>query len=249
MKNLKNVISVVSLVLAMFIGVNVNAQVPDIDWTDNGNSTVQQYSNSNNPYDYAGKQHNQIVSEFLTKYGNEKLSIEETIKLTNKICDEHDLQGERLTLKQFNYGMSDIKNNFRGTVEKSNLSSNGKKELQTLLDYMVVNGFKGSVNKEEVIGYIKDFENGILKNRELKENDKVTLLQLSSVGRYSVGMWHNSYNTTMSEKRTPGWLRWLIVGAADVAGGVAGGGAFSVATGAAASTTANTLVSEVDKEK
>lgn len=44
----------------------------------------------------------------------------------------------------------------------------------------------------------------------------------------------------------PRWIRWLIVGAADIAGGVAGGGAFSVAPGAAASTTTITVI---DKAK
>lgn len=204
MKNLKNVISGLSFILAISMVSNMSGQI--IGSTNEVNSTTFDYSNPENPYDAAGIQHNEIVIEFLKRYGNEKLSFQKTIELTNKICDEHELKGDRLTLEQFNYGMSDIKNNFRGVVEKSNLSYNGKKELQTLLNFMVVNGFEGSVNLEEVVSYIKEFESGILNNKELKEYDKVSLLQLSSVGRHSVGMWYNSYNTTANEKRTPGWL-------------------------------------------
>ncbi|WP_213524253.1 hypothetical protein [Nonlabens sp.] len=251
MKNLKNIIRGVSFVLSLFMVFNVSGQT-------NGSRTGENlisidYDNPDNPYDDTGIKHNEIVMEFLKRYGNERLAIQKTLDLTNELCDEHELKGERLTLKQFNYGVSDIKNSFSGTVEKSNLSYTGKIELQRLLDFIVSNGFKGGIDLEEVVIYIKDFESSIMKNRELTESDKTSLLQLSSVGRHSVGMWYKIYNSPtaqkIAEKRTPGWLRWLVVGAADVAGGVAGGGAFSVATGVAASTTTNTFISTVDKEK
>lgn len=251
MKNLKNIITGVSFVLAMLMVFHVSGQINGL--TTGENSTSIDYNNPENPYDAAGIKHNEIVLEFLKRYGNEKLSIQKTLDLTNEICDEYELKGERLTLKQFNYGVSDIKNNFKGTVEKSDLSYTGKKELQRLLDFIVSNGFKGGVGLGDVVSYIKNFENSVLKNRELTESDKASLLQLSSIGRHSVGMWYEIYNPSTAEKinqkKTPGWLRWLVVGAADVAGGVAGGGAFSVATGVAASTSANTLISTVDQEK
>lgn len=251
MKNLKNTAALISFVLSVFMVVNVSGQINGS--TTGENSTSINYDNPDNPYDASGIKHNEIVMEFLKRYGNEKLSIQKTLDLTNELCDEHELKGERLTLKQFNYGVIDIKNSFSGTVEKSNLSYTGKIELQRLLDFIVSNGFKGGVGLEEVVIYIKDFESSIMQNRELTESDKASLLQLSSVGRHSVGMWYKIYNSPTAEKvgqkRTPGWLRWLIVGAADVAGGAAGGGAFSVATGVAASTTTNTFISTVDKEK
>jgi hypothetical protein len=247
MKNLKNIISCLILITVF----NANSQNLNIDWSDNGNSTVQKYSNSENPFDTAGKKHNILVSEFLKINNSKKLSVEETISLANDFCDAKELDGGRLTMVQFNYGIKDIKNNFRGVVERLDISKMGKFKLQELFNFMVQNGTKGNISIEEVTSYIVSFENSVLKNNSLNKKDKEVILSSTSVARFSTGFWYNynSADTTGQAKRTPGWLRWLIVGAADVAGGVAGGGAFSVATGTAASLGANQLVSTVDKEK
>ena len=200
-------------------------------------------ANSKNPYDSAGKIHNDVVTEFLTKYGSQNLSTSKTIELTNAICDSRGMEGPRLTEMQFNAGMKDIKNNFKETVSKSSLSSNGKIELQRLFDYMVNGGFKGGITIQESTAFILNFEDQILANKSLTQSDKKFILESSSVARYSTSMWNN-IESKSSESQKPRWIRWLIVAAADVAGGVAGGGAFSVPLGAAASTTTITVIDQ-----
>jgi hypothetical protein len=146
--------------------------------------------------------------------------------------------------------MIDVKNNFKETVNNSSLSTSGKKELQTLFDFMLNNGFKGGISLSESVEYILNFENGIINNKELLESDVIFLLKSASVARHSIVLWEDYYaknTTTVTAKAEgPRWIRWLVVGAADVAGGMAGGGAFSVGTASIASTAA---IEVVDRAK
>jgi hypothetical protein len=232
MKNL-----IFSLIATVFIAMGAKAQ--DV-------------INKSNPQDNAGAQHNAVVREYLGKYASENFSVEKTIELTNAICKSKGIEGPFLTLEQYNVGVSDIKNNFKNIVNKSSLSAVGKTELQKLFDFMLNNGFSGQISFTECIDYMLKLENEILKNASLTANDKDFLLKSTSVARHSICLWNDYYKANTSSKSNnslnspPRWVRWLIVGAADVAGGVAGGGAFSVASGAAASVLA---VEVIDKAK
>lgn len=203
---------------------------------------AQDIVNKKNPYDKAGAQHNEVVREFIKKYSSEQLSFEKTIEVTNNICKSKGITDGQLTVKMFNNGIIDIKNNFKETVNKSSLSSEGKLELQKLFDFMLNNGFNGGVSFDESISFILNFEENVLKNNKLIKSDIEFLLKSASVGRYSVCLWKDYYGDIKSKETEnnsifkTNWVKWLIIGAADIAGGVAGGGAFSVASGATAST-------------
>ena len=77
------------------------------------NGNAQDVLNKNNPYDYVGVQHNQVVRAYLEKYGSKKMSTEETLRITNSLCQEEGICGNNLTLEEFNSGMEDFKNNFK----------------------------------------------------------------------------------------------------------------------------------------
>lgn len=225
------------LIATVFFGLGANAQ--DV-------------ANKNNPYDYVGIQHNEVVREFLKKYGLQNLSLEKTIELTTNICKSKGIEGSPLTVEQFNFGTTDIKNNFKGTVKNSSLSVEGKIQLQNLFDFMLINGFKGEITFKECTDYMMTFENAILNNKSLSKSDVILLLKSASVGIHSINLWNayygdnNSSNTqNASSKGGPRWVKWLVVAAADVAGGVAGGGAFSVVTAVSASTATHELVDKV----
>ncbi|RZL38820.1 MAG: hypothetical protein EOP00_28260, partial [Pedobacter sp.] len=130
-----------------------------------------QYENSKNPQDHTGILHNEIVDEYLKKYGKTNNSIEKTIELTNEIARSKGVAGPGLTVKQFNEGMSDIKNNFSGVVNKSSLSSKGKVELQRLFDYMLNNGFKGTLTFPQWKEFIFSFEDQIINSTVLTSDD------------------------------------------------------------------------------
>jgi hypothetical protein len=225
------------LIATMFFGLSANAQ--DV-------------INKNNPYDFAGVQHNQVVREFLKKHGSKNLSNEKTLELTNSICKSLGIKGETLTIEQFNFGMKDLKNNFKETVSKSSLSLNGKVELQKIFDFMLNNGFKGNVSFAESIDFFLKFESNVLINKNLTKSDMEFLLKSASVGRHSICLWKDYFRENISTKTEniftipQKWIRYLIVASADVAGGIVGGGAFSVASGAGASTLA---VEVIDKAK
>jgi hypothetical protein len=213
-------------------------------------ATAQSVTNKNNPYDSAGILHNQILTEFLSKHGaDKKMTSEKALEITNSICKSKKLEGKYLSFSEFNDGARDIKNNFRGVVSKSPLSESGKAELQKLFDYMLNNGFSGKANYKESVTFILELENIILKNKNLSKSDSEFLLKSTSVGRHSIGFWNDYYNreTTSNKNSTeegPRWIRWLLVGAADICGGVAGGGAFSVVGAVGASGAANTFIKE-----
>lgn len=202
-------------------------------------SWCQEYANQKNPFDNVGKQHNEIVNEFLSKYGSQKLSVEKTLELISGICKTKKIEGKGLTKAEFDNGIIDIKINFRETVSNSSLSKEGKGFLQKLFDYMLNNGFNGTVDYKECHAYILNFENDILENKTMSNSDKEFLLKSTSVGRHSINLWHKRFSDENNENnagRRRGWFSWLIVGAADICGGVAGGGAFSVPGAIGAST-------------
>lgn len=235
MKKIKQIITVVALAIFMLGSFSGNAQ-----------------ANPNNPYDSAGLQHNKVIKQFLEKYDSKNLSNQETLNILNNLCDENEIKGEKADMNFINFGIKDFKNNFRNVVNKSSLSKNGKLRFQGLLDYMITEGFKGEISYYQFFNYIIKFEDTIKNDKSITKKDMEFILKATSVARYSTFLWGNYYYDNMSLKSLNSkmtandgmttWWQWLIIGASDVAGGVAGGGAFSVSGAVGASGLANTLI-------
>lgn len=239
MKVLKNVATQVAFALILLVSFNSVAQIT-IDPNDPGNAT--------NPFDDAGKMHNEAVKLFLEKYSDEKLSVEEILDRSYEICVSLGMKGEKLSAVDFYSGMNDAKNNFRSIINSTDLSNSGKLKFQELIDYMMNNGLAGSLKISEFNKYILTFENNVLSNRLYSKSDRESLLKYSSIARHSSNFWYTYENSSSYENNADGnpprWIRWVIVGASDIAGAAAGGG-FNVISGVGASSAVNEVIDEV----
>lgn len=104
----------------------------------------------------------------------------------------------------------------------------------------------------EVYDFIINLEDKIIEDKKINDKDLKILLGGTSIGRYSCFFWNEiEFNNTInknSDKR-PFW-NWLVIGAADVIGGIAGGTvnfASAISTGGGASNVANTLTNPKNK--
>ncbi len=210
-----------------------------------GSFSVKAQSNPKNPYDYAGKQHNKVISKSLKKYSITKFS-DKQLAFVNNLIDSYNIKGKRLTINEINFIMDDYKNDFKNVINKSDLSSTGKKIIQDLISNVIKMSYDEKITYTIFYNSVVSLENKILSNKKLSPNDMKSLLELTSIARYSGFLWNDFYNikNTSSKKSfqeniyIKKWWKWLIIVAADVAGGVYG----NVAGAASASTAANTIL-------
>lgn len=205
---------------------------------------AQQPANSRNPFDNAGRIHNQLVEEYLRRFPSGHQGINEVATamqtIANNNADYRGLGESPIDARAIEAGAADITNNFRKVVSNAKVSAAAKTEIQSLLDHMftVADGTSGYA---EFHRYVLAYEDRAIANRALSEQDKKVVLSLSSVARYSTSLWNRVVPTTQQEStQRRRWYHWAIIGVADVAGTLAGGGV-NVGTGAAASGGAYTM--------
>ncbi|MEM9822917.1 MAG: hypothetical protein AAF985_17690, partial [Bacteroidota bacterium] len=125
------------------------------------------------------------------------------------------------------------------------------------------NYFLDAMEGDEIVyadayDYIIDFESSILSAKIWSSEDRERLLSATSIGRYSLYFWYHQEKTVgkgkgkvkggNAEKRP--WWNWLVIGVADVGGGIVGAGsgpAGAIGAGAAASNLANNLTKPDNK--
>ena len=91
------------------------------------------------------------------------------------------------------------------------------------------------------------FEQKIMEDKSISIKEKEILLESMSIARHSMYFWYNYYNnpTGATYQAKKKWWHWLIIGLADVAGGVLGsssGGLGAVKGACLASSTANQIL-------
>ena len=218
-------------------------------------------SNTKNKFDYVGKLHNEIVDTYLKNNFSYQNS-EELCNQINEIASKNNnfisIVGSdnfKADSKTIDLGINDFKNYFKNIINNQPMSENGKQNSQKLVNYLFESGFSSNkVSYQELFDYIVSFENEIIISKNLTDLDKQVLLSSSSVARYSLYFWNNHFKnnnenqTTSSQGRS--WWQWVIVGACDVAGGIAGAPgspALAVTTAASASTAAYTMTNPKTK--
>lgn len=207
---------------------------------------------SDNPYNYVGEIHNEIIQTFVNEYpegirdlSRLALTIDDMALSNNnyrqKFGDSHKATNPQVLID----GMRDFENNFHGMIDNIDTSREVKDRLKQLIDFMLREG-----NSEKEPNYtnfdseLARFERGIMDSNDFNQEEKKLLLYSTSVARNSSCFWNNYYNTGnrassqtqdgVSMKRK--WWQWVIVAAADVGGTMAG----TVATGISASGAAHT---------
>lgn len=241
------VCAVTLLGLSMFSCNNEN----EYDYT---NQTSQQVmykqstipANEKNVYDSAGVIHNKVINEVMNdlrdKYG--------TVNKLNRI-DVYEVLGTRLVndgffssmekfrtevpISTLNEILNDTTNFYEKAIARLNVSLEAKEfvvRLFSTLEKYSEETDDYSIYRREII----NIENDIIASQSLKTSEKEKLLKAMSIARYSLYYWFNFETSTLKAKR-PIW-KYLVVGGADILGGVIG----STATGISASALAVTIV-------
>lgn len=207
MKNLK--IPNLMLILLIVIGsIQVQAQNP---------------ANPENPYDYIGKIHNEILHEFRTKHKKPNMSIEETYAVFN------DLVSQNLTARKYNIiidnskadksiqllknGETHFKNNFKDLTGTLDVSTLAKEEISKVFTFIFKTALDKNMNFQDFHHYSINEEKRILSSR-LSDYEKNMLLGSYSTARYSYEFWTRSENN----RKGRGFWGTLAVIGGDVAG-------------------------------
>jgi len=211
--------------------------------------TLPAQENPKNPYDNAGKLHNKVISGFIKKYGNKNLTVKETIIKTLEECKKQGIEvnDKNVDEKVFIDLVNDKKYNFVNIVKKSTLSKKSKSILIKFFNE-IGNLKNGSpVDYKTVYKKIVEMEQRILDDKSIATNERKILLESMSIARYSLHFWYNYYNnpTGSASQAKKKWWRWVVIGLADVAGGILGsssGGLGAVKGACLASSTANQIL-------
>lgn len=100
-------------------------------------------ANSKNPFDHAGRIHNEIVLEYLRLH-KASVSTADLIQKVKSVSNANNsfinLKPENKTFPSVSFlenGVTDFKNNFKNVVANSGLTSEGKLEAQKFIDKML----------------------------------------------------------------------------------------------------------------
>lgn len=193
-------------------------------------------SNPNNPYDYVGSIHNEILTEFYkTRKENKSNTIQENIDKISLLTTSNKNFNKHFTNKNFNWATSklftdtakDAPSRLSNVINNLKISKQAKNLSIQLLDIVLDNDYK-DLNK--FYNLIIEFENSII-NSKLNNDEKEHLLCSSSIARYSAFLaFGNSQNNDGVQSKSKG-SGWRI--AADVGGGILGWAFGGVAGGIA----------------
>jgi hypothetical protein len=175
---------------------------------------------SKNPYDYAGKIHNDVLDVFFKKYYKPKMSFDEISQITKKLFlnnddfikyfGENDYSKINFTKDYMNETIKDLPNQFKNIISKysqdENLNLYLNEYIRGVLKFM-----NDDYPEKMVYNYVIEFEDIILKS-SLNEEQKKQILISTSITRFSNYYWNNSGVTSFKR----GWL-------ADAIGGIIGG--------------------------
>ena len=221
---------VFGLIATVIFGLTGNAQAP---------------SNDDNPYDYIGVIHNEVITEFFKQNDTPNMSIEDILTKIRPIILKNELYKSKfgseyssISPEQVKNYMPDVSNNFNTVVNDTKFSEEAKSMLNELL-----NSLSGANDFDKVYESVVSFENRVIESK-LSNSEKEIVLCSSSVARYSSYLWlvenpKPTYSNSLSSRTR--W--WSIV--ADVAGGIlgSGGGIAGAAAGAAGASCVSEAIS------
>lgn len=188
-------------------------------------------SNSDNPYDFVGKAHNEIIQSTKAKLdGNESnseivdIAYSETIKnSTFKRHINNEVEVYKLTNNDVNNGIQDAMDKYENILKDIDISDASKNIISQLIN-KIYDANDESLTYQEFYDYVIGVEDNLVKNKSrFKERDYIILLSSTSVARYSACAWTDCSNEAKSNNSDGSW--WIV--GADVVGGIIGGAAAS----------------------
>lgn len=190
--------------------------------------------NADNLWDSVGIYHNQALEYVIQESEGQPKSIPTYIGYCNQFITNTfekrvpDISSKLFSASSVEKLLSDTSTFFNNTIDSSRFSGSVKTYFKSMIsilkDTTDNNSFDYCFIKKKVV----EFENTIANDTNLSESEKDEILRTTSIARYSLFYWNNTFQSKLSggesisvKKRK--WWQWLIIGISDVAGGIAGG--------------------------
>lgn len=177
-------------------------------------------ANNINPYDSVGYWHNIILVGTL-----DKMSLTQTpdaTKITPFIVSvTSDKMGVSLPASYFDTvtgTVADEPNNFQDILNKTTYSDHLKGSLSTLLKLINRLG-ESATDYNQVKNAISSYEQGVINDTGLSQNEKKVALISASVARYSYYYW-SFKNPTAASLKARNIIKWIAAVTSDIGGGM-----------------------------
>lgn len=220
---------------------------------------IEDPANSDNPYDYYGLVHNQAVEAYIADGAVEAngTDLKKVMETSNQLLVEKTdfneyFEGGALAssdlLEPF---VEDFPDNMEAVISAGDASEAVQDKLTEFMNHFL-DATKGKeIGYDDAYDYIIDFESSIIGNKSWSAEDSERLLSATSIGRHSLHFWYTQQQTESlakdNDKPKRKWWTWIIIGVADVGGGIVGasisGGTQTLSGAVGASNLANTLTS------
>ena len=150
------------------------------------------YLNPNkNPFDIScGKRHNELVVSLIKNNNTEGPEVLTELYNNTEINDNETLfYKDRINTTLEFYSESKNSNNIVETV-KNLVSKNISDNILNVIMNSYIDGVYATGNLDDAIKLTYDYENYIISNVEISEEQRTILLMGLSVGKYSFNLWH-----------------------------------------------------------
>jgi hypothetical protein len=199
-------------------------------------------ANSDNPLDSIGIYHNMAMGYVAFRGQGETKSLSGNVDYANQFMTEKlgsrvpDLNSKLFRSKDVEILLADTSGSFASTIAATPYSKAVKSYFNNLIATLKDTSNPQASDYSFIKANITRLEKLALDVNLLSDVVKCVILTVTSLARYSLFYWNNAFLATVNPLDNPSetnrhWWQWVIIGVADVAGGIVGG-----AAGAAAST-------------
>jgi hypothetical protein len=192
--------------------------------------------NSSNPFDSVGQIHNEALDYAITEAGGYNILLSDSLLYAKLVFGYYSTRYGSHAAGQFaSYFpitlFQDLADNVRNgaPLQGISLSQDVEDKLNDLFDVLEDTTRSDYDDYSSIKSIIVNWESDI-NSMSISANEKMYLFVAGSIARFSFLFWHKFYMTfeydqcgTTSKKKLR-WWQWIIVGFADVVGGVAAGG-------------------------
>jgi|GEM_PF-969236 len=235
-----------------------------IDHSFNKRDGVSSPNNPSNPWDIYGVIHNEILQYVVNNQGSLGNDTDATINFAlTQFESRYDPMsfGGYTSVSEIQNILHSFPNSYHNVISTYSYSPNTKNKLRGLFDIIYSSFEEDDLDYNSMKNKIIDFEVNLLNGNSggavsVNDVDKIIILKATSIARHSFYFWYLNTNEIDGpdfeyeledgggNRVNKKWWKWLVIGAADVAGGVTG----NVAGALGASAGASTLVDEISPE-
>lgn len=193
-----------------------------------------------NPYDNAGKVHNEILQKVVEKW-DENLTTDDYINISrDEFFKLYPNENPAVFLSNVKIKsiLDDSDNNYATILNNPNLNPVVRNQMSSFIKLLIDFEATGNNDYADLKEKIVYFETSIINNTSINDKDKAAILYVTSIGRHSAYFWNTIYLDALANGYTPfsimgkkPWWKWVAVGLADVAGGISGGAAAGAVSG------------------